>query len=108
MYKYEKTLIKKYFDEQSFVDSDIESFNAFIKCSVMDGKDLIDVDSILTHGLKSVANKCKNKVGKNKTKFCGHTTEVELDGGQALILPFRKSQKSTRSRIQFGIKNSRS
>ena len=30
MYKYSKTLIKKYFEEQSFVDSDIESFNNFV------------------------------------------------------------------------------
>jgi DNA-directed RNA polymerase beta subunit len=30
MYKYGKTLIKKYFEEQSFVDSDIESFNNFV------------------------------------------------------------------------------
>ena len=30
MYKYGKTLIKKYFEEQSFVDSDIDSFNNFI------------------------------------------------------------------------------
>jgi len=31
MYKYSKTLIQKYFDEQSFVDSDIESYNDFIE-----------------------------------------------------------------------------
>jgi len=31
MYKYGKTLIQKYFDEQSFVDSDIESFNNFME-----------------------------------------------------------------------------
>jgi len=31
MYKYGKTLIQKYFEEQSFVDSDIESFNNFIE-----------------------------------------------------------------------------
>ena len=31
MYKYGKTLIQKYFDEQSFVDSDIESFNSFME-----------------------------------------------------------------------------
>jgi len=30
MYKYGKTLIQKYFEEQSFVDSDIESYNDFI------------------------------------------------------------------------------
>ncbi|MBW2980560.1 DNA-directed RNA polymerase subunit B'' [Candidatus Woesearchaeota archaeon] len=30
MYKYSKTLIKKYFEEQSFVDSNIASFNNFI------------------------------------------------------------------------------
>ncbi len=30
MYKYGKILIQKYFEEQSFVDSDIESFNHFI------------------------------------------------------------------------------
>jgi len=30
MYKYGKTLIQKYFEEQSFIDSDIESFNNFI------------------------------------------------------------------------------
>ena len=31
MYKYGKILIQKYFDEQSFVDSDIESFNSFME-----------------------------------------------------------------------------
>ncbi|MBI2651064.1 DNA-directed RNA polymerase subunit B'' [Candidatus Woesearchaeota archaeon] len=31
MYKYGKTLIQKYFDEQSFVDSDIESYNDFME-----------------------------------------------------------------------------
>ncbi len=31
MYKYGKTLIQKYFDEQSFVNSDIESFNDFME-----------------------------------------------------------------------------
>ena len=31
MYKYGKTLIQKYFDEQSFVDSDIASYNDFIE-----------------------------------------------------------------------------
>jgi|TARA_Y100000310_G_scaffold292645_1_gene321592 DNA-directed RNA polymerase beta subunit len=31
MYKYGKTLIKKYFDEQSFVDSDIGSYNDFME-----------------------------------------------------------------------------
>src|SRR3989338_1859596 len=31
MYKYGKTLIKKYFDEQSFVDSDIASYNNFME-----------------------------------------------------------------------------
>ncbi|MBU0615540.1 MAG: DNA-directed RNA polymerase subunit B'' [Nanoarchaeota archaeon] len=31
MYKYGKTLIKKYFEEQHFVESDIESFNHFIE-----------------------------------------------------------------------------
>ena len=30
MYKYGKILIQKYFEEQSFVDSDIESFNNFV------------------------------------------------------------------------------
>jgi len=30
MYKYSQTLIKKYFEEQSFVNSNIESFNNFI------------------------------------------------------------------------------
>src|SRR3989338_1097743 len=30
MYKYGKTLMQKYFDEQSFVDSNIESFNDFM------------------------------------------------------------------------------
>ena len=31
MYKYGKTLIQKYFDEQSFVDSDIASYNDFME-----------------------------------------------------------------------------
>ena len=37
MYKYGKILIQKYFDEQSFVDSDIESYNNFM------GKDLNNI-----------------------------------------------------------------
>ena len=35
MYKYGKTLIKKYFDEQSFVDSDIDSYNDFMENMVI-------------------------------------------------------------------------
>ena len=31
MYKYGKTLLQKYFDEQSFIDSEIESFNDFME-----------------------------------------------------------------------------
>ncbi len=31
MYKYGRTLIQKYFDEQSFVGSDIESYNFFME-----------------------------------------------------------------------------
>ncbi len=34
MYKYSKTLIAKYFKDQSFVDSNISSFNNFIKNSL--------------------------------------------------------------------------
>ena len=53
MYKYSKLLIKKYFEEQSFIDSDIGSFNNFIddelKKIIEENKEI--VPTIIPHNI---------------------------------------------------------
>lgn len=72
---------------------------------------LSKIDEYLGHGLKPVSVKCKNLVddkdvepvdGKTAQKECGHQTEIELDGGQALLLPFRELEESIGRNIHFG------
>ena len=53
MYKYSKLLIQKYFEEQSFVNSDIKSFNNFIdnelKNIIEENKEI--VPTIIPHNI---------------------------------------------------------
>lgn len=88
-----------------------EVYNRFYNLSTGDEVELLsEIDDYLGHGLKPVKVKCKNLVdNKDKKsedgpdkKECGFITDVELDGGQALLLPFREHEKSHGSRIRFG------
>jgi len=50
------------------------------------------VDKLLSHSLKPIVLKCS----------CGAENTVELDGGQALILPFHTAEESVENRVHFG------
>jgi hypothetical protein len=63
--------------------------------SVEDGIVMNEVDNYLYHGVKATQIQC------SKCKF---TQTIELDGGQALLIPFRVSEESAKSRIRFGNK----
>ena len=82
MYKYEKTLIQKYFDEQSFVDSDIESFNAFmdkgLKRIIEENKEI--VPTIIPHNIDDFRIKF-DKIWAEKPKI------TEADGSDRKIFP---------------------
>jgi hypothetical protein len=58
-----------------------------------EGEALEELDKILYHGIKPIKNKCKE---------CSFITNVEIDGGEAIIRPFRDGGKSLTSRIRFG------
>lgn len=73
-----------------------KAYELFFNCSSPDGMILEEVDSLLRHEVAPIEAVCK----------CKAKTMIELDGGQALLLPFRKSKKSARSRIRFGNKGS--
>jgi len=82
MYKYEKTLIQKYFDEQSFVDSDIESFNAFMDKElnriIEENKEIIP--TIIPHNIDDFRIKL-DKIWAEKPKI------TEADGSDRNIFP---------------------
>jgi hypothetical protein len=72
-------------------------------------EDIKLIDHYLNHGLKKVQNKCKNVLDKKEDEsgnveniLCGHVSDIELDGGQALLLPFREDEKRPKDRVRFG------
>jgi DNA-directed RNA polymerase beta subunit len=82
MYKYGKTLIQKYFDEQSFVDSDIESFNYFMEAElnkiVEENKEI--VPTIIPHNIDDFKIKF-DKIWAIKPEI------TEADGSKRNIFP---------------------
>lgn len=83
-------------------------YKTLFYCSANDSRILAKVDSYMDHGLKPIEITCDSKTsGDNKAKSCGHKMRVELDGGQAIILPFRRDKESTGSSIHFGKKSKR-
>ena len=82
MYKYGKTLIQKYFEEQSFVDSDIESFNNFIdrelKKIIEENKEIIP--TIIPHNIDDFKIRL-DKIWVEKPKM------IEADGSSRSIYP---------------------
>lgn len=65
---------------------------------------LEEVDKLMFHELKPIKIKCKKHLGD---RSCGNEIQVALDGGAALLLPFREHEKSTSDRIHFGSKSPR-
>ena len=82
MYKYGKTLIQKYFDEQSFVDSDIESYNNFMDKElnriIQENKEI--VPTIIPHNIDDFRIKL-DKIWAEKPKI------TEADGSDRNIFP---------------------
>jgi hypothetical protein len=81
---------------QSNLDFD-KAYKYFYNCSIEDGRTLDNVDEFLFHGLKPIDIHCNNDK-------CNHVNKVELDGGEALLIPFRESEESAPSKIHFGTK----
>src|SRR3989338_1887816 len=82
MYKYGKTLIQKYFEEQSFVDSDIESFNNFIDKELLT---IIDenreiIPTIIPHNIDEFKIRL-DKIWVEKPKM------IEADGSSRNVYP---------------------
>lgn len=82
MYKYSKTLIKKYFEEQSFVQANIESFNNFIEkelqAIVEENKEIIP--TIIPHNVDDFKIKF-DKIWVTKPEI------IEADGSKRRIFP---------------------
>lgn len=82
MYKYSKLLIQKYFEEQSFVNSDIESFNNFIdvelKRIIEENKEI--VPTIIPHNIDDFRIKL-DKIWLEKPKI------TEADGSTKPVYP---------------------
>ncbi|MEK6982956.1 MAG: DNA-directed RNA polymerase subunit B'' [Nanoarchaeota archaeon] len=82
MYKYGKTLIQKYFEEQSFVDSDIDSFNNFIDKELLniieENREIIP--TIIPHNIDEFKIRL-DKIWVEKPKM------IEADGSSRNIYP---------------------
>ena len=82
MYKYGKLLIQKYFEEQSFVDSDIDSFNNFVdkelQSIIEENKEI--VPTIIPHNVDDYRIKF-DKIWVIKPEI------IEADGSKKRIFP---------------------
>jgi len=82
MYKYGKTLIKKFFEEQSFVDSDIASYNNFVEKELQniinDNKEIIP--TIIPHNVDNFKIKF-DRIWITKPEI------IEADGSKRKIFP---------------------
>ena len=82
MYKYGKTLIQKYFEEQSFVDSDIGSFNNFVDKELLniieENREIIP--TIIPHNIDEFKIRL-DKIWVEKPKM------TEADGSSRNIYP---------------------
>lgn len=76
-----------------------EAYNFIDKANPSDSKLINEVDRLLYHSVKDVEFECKEKLND---KTCNHKNIIELDGGQALMMPFREREESIRGKIHFG------
>lgn len=79
-----------------------EMYNFIDKAGPDDTALIQEVDKILYHSVSDVVFNCKETIDD---KVCGRKNTIELDGGQALIMPFREGEKPIRSKIHFGKSN---
>jgi hypothetical protein len=82
------------------------TYKTLFNVSTEDTRLLLEIDRYLNHGLKPLIKACPQKLDDAGTK-CGARVEIELDGGQALLLPFRTDEQSTANRIRFGVEDER-
>lgn len=75
------------------------AYKKIYNASPADSQVLHEVDKALFHEMKPLTFNCSNKVNE---ETCGNKIEVELDGGDALLLPFRKQAESPRNKLSFG------
>ena len=62
---------------------------------------LEEIDKALEHGVKKLEHVCKIEDPKTKEP-CDAKIKIGLDGGQALLLPFREHKQSPKSGLKFG------
>lgn len=72
-----------------------QAYEEFSNVTGTDGELLNEIDRLLYHSAKDMITNCASEA-------CGKKNSVELDGGQALILPFRTDQEPLGGRIHFG------
>lgn len=65
------------------------------------------LDDVFDHKLLPVIAKCTAKFevdneGEKETKTCDTPVNVNFDGGNVILMPFRESRKLIESRVQFG------
>ncbi len=82
-----------------------EAYKAFYNASPEDAQTLLEVDKYLFHSIKPLIKKCGNLISPDE--ICGNPIKIELDGGQALLLPFRRDQGTAKAKIRFGLENER-
>ena len=83
------------------------AYNLFYQLEKPEDVALLDqIDTHLKHGIKPLDHVCamKVKVKGKEDKVCNTKLKVGLDGGQALLLPFRQRKVDVKSRIHFGHK----
>lgn len=82
-----------------------EAYNFINNANPTDSKLINEVDKLLYHSTKEVVFKCKEILSDKK--ICGHENKIELEGGQALLIPFREREESIGSKIHFGKSSTR-
>jgi hypothetical protein len=70
-----------------------EAMKCIFEASAQDEEAFREVDAMLYHGLAPIKMRCNQ---------CGSTSEVELDGEGALILPFRGDEGASGARVRYG------
>jgi hypothetical protein len=93
------------------LEGDFEDlYKKFFNAGPSDSAMLMDVDQYLYHGLKPLTRPCPTLVDDPQgggQKRCGNRVEIELDGGQALLMPFRPDRGTQQNRIRFGVAGKR-
>lgn len=64
---------------------------------------LNEIDKLLVHDIKALKTTCKaESTEEGNSKTCDTVNLVKLEGREALLLPFRKGEKTARNRIRLG------